>query len=495
MKEQTCAPDPSLLESMRSVGYDLNTAVADIIDNSIAANAHRVSVRYFDQGEAPYIAIVDDGDGMDLDTALAAMRLAGKSPLEQRDANDLGRFGLGLKTASFSQARSLLVRSISHGTGTTLCWDLDRVASTGRWSLEQLNEDETIAAIPAKVHASMPLNHGTCVLWRNLDKLETLTGSALRDVDRAMSEMAEYLALVFHRFTHPYLSDDIDKVTIDINGYELPRRDPFLADNPAVQITSVQRIGDSGATLRGYTLPYQNRLSDNDRKLLSLSEERGKTLTDTQGFYIYRAYRLITWGSWFRMLPKKQATKLSRVRVDIPNTLDAEWTLDIKKSKAAPPRIVSEVMKRYTQQLAKPSRRVQQFRGRKKSELPEAPIWDVIDDRDGAFRYEINQDNPYIASFMNDLTADQQKVFGELARALAYAIPYDDMESRFARDQRSTDAELTDTEARTFAQQMWALNSVAHFSPCQFVDRFKNVEPISLCSNGESILKEVAHVR
>lgn len=87
-----CTPDPNLLESMRSVGYSLNTAVADIIDNSIAAHAKTISIRYFDHGEDPYVAIIDDGDGMDYETAVNAMKLAGTNPNAKRNANDLGRF-------------------------------------------------------------------------------------------------------------------------------------------------------------------------------------------------------------------------------------------------------------------------------------------------------------------------------------------------------------------------------------------------------------------
>lgn len=104
-----CAPDPCLMESMRSVGYDLRTAIADIIDNSIAANAHHISIRFFNSSEEPYIAIIDDGDGMDYETALHAMKLGSNDPTKERKNEDLGRFGLGLKTASLSQARSLLL--------------------------------------------------------------------------------------------------------------------------------------------------------------------------------------------------------------------------------------------------------------------------------------------------------------------------------------------------------------------------------------------------
>ena len=493
MKECVCAPNPSLLESMRSVGYDLNTAIADIVDNSIAANATRVSILYFDYGDEPYIAIVDDGYGMDERQAFEAMQLAGNSPSRDRASNDLGRFGLGLKTASLSQARSLLVTTLRENVRTTLRWDLDAVARTGEWTLEQLDADETLAALPAKVHDSISILHGTCVLWRSLDKFETLAGKSLRDIDKVMAELVEYLALVFHRFTYPYPYDDIQQVTIDINGHVLPRRDPFLEDNPAVQRTPVQHIGLSGVTLRGYTLPYQNRLKNEDRELLHLGEQHGRTLADTQGFYIYRAHRLITWGNWFRMLPKKQATKLSRVRVDIPNSLDSEWTLDIKKSRAMPPKVVSDAMRRYVDRLAKPSRKAQQFRGRRKSNDPYAPVWDVVDDRDGAFRYEVNRKNPYIETFLDMLTNEQRNMFESLVQVLSDTIPYADMQSRFAVDKHAEPSAFDDVQARLFAEQVWKVYERLGMTAERFIEYFKNTEPMCLCHNGETILKEVSH--
>lgn len=151
-----CTPDPNLLESMRSVGYNLNTAIADIIDNSIAANAESISIRYFDHGEDPYMAIIDDGDGMDYETAVNAMKLAGTSPNATRNNSDLGRFGLGLKTASLSQARSVMVSTVQNGHQHTLRWDLDHVAQTHTWDLETMDERQTSLEMPEKYATSCP---------------------------------------------------------------------------------------------------------------------------------------------------------------------------------------------------------------------------------------------------------------------------------------------------------------------------------------------------
>ncbi|RYQ26964.1 ATP-binding region ATPase domain-containing protein [Bifidobacterium pseudolongum subsp. globosum] len=494
MADIICEPNPGLLESMRSVGYDLNTAVADVIDNSIAAGANNIDIRYCDYGEKPYIAIVDDGNGMDRETAIHAMQLAGTNSEETRSANDLGRFGLGLKTASLSQCRSLMVTSLQHGNMSTFRWDLDHVAQTNSWTLEELSRSYTYVALPAKVQSLMPTSHGTCVLWRKLDRLSSVFGRNVQDLDRAMHDLSDYLGLVFHRFLHPYPDDtDISRIHIRVNGEEVPHRDPFLTDNPAVQKLPPQMIEGTRAIIYGYTLPYASHMRAHDKELLGIADEQGKTLNDTQGFYIYRANRLITWGSWFRMLPRKQATKLSRVRIDIPNSMDDEWTLDIKKSKATPPKVVRDSMKRFANTLAKPSRRVQKFRGRKTSNDPQARIWDVIQDRGDTFRYKINRDNPYVVTFTESLTPAQLEGFNNVLDAIAIALPYADIESRIAMDERANGLDKVDEMVREKAQSYWAMSKAIGLTAAQFVDRFKDKEPFALSPNVETILKKVTN--
>lgn len=487
-----CTPDPNLLESMRSVGYNLNTAIADIIDNSIAAHARQISIRYFNHGEEPYVAIIDDGDGMNYTTAINAMKLAGANPNSTRKTNDLGRFGLGLKTASLSQARSVLLSTVQDSVRHTLRWDLDHVAATRQWDLEVLDHEQMQQALPPKIYDLMPSTHGTCVLWRNLDRLQTTAGDSLREIDQVMLELSEYLGLVFHRYLHPYPEDEIKQVAITVNGIPVPERDPFLIESSTV--TPVQRIPGTDAFLYGYTLPYQNKLTENDKKLLNLRESKGYTLTDTQGFYIYRAYRLITWGSWYRMLPRKAITKLSRVRVDIPNSMDAEWTLDIKKSQATPPKIIRDAMKRYVNSLAAPSRRIQQFRGRKTSDDPEARVWDIISEREGTFRYEINERNPYIQEFIHTLSSDQKRNFDNMLQIFAATFPYADIQSRLSLDQRNEEIALSKKSIQGRAKNIWLVCSqVLKMSPQEFVDKYKTQEPFSLFADVETILMEITH--
>src|SRR5262245_18928842 len=96
---------PSLVNSMCASGYDLDSAVADIIDNSISARATSVRIIVHEDGESSWIAIADDGWGMDDETLRNAMTFGCIDPEEARAPDDLGRFGLGLKTASLSQCR------------------------------------------------------------------------------------------------------------------------------------------------------------------------------------------------------------------------------------------------------------------------------------------------------------------------------------------------------------------------------------------------------
>lgn len=484
-----CTPDPSLLESMRSVGYSLNTAVADLIDNSIAAHAREINVCYFDHGEPPYVAIVDDGEGMDHRAAVSAMKLAGTSPTRMRSSEDLGRFGLGLKTASLSQARSVLLVTVFNGSCCALRWDLDHVAQTRSWDLEELDVGQIDRELPKKVSGMLSREHGTCVIWRNLDRLENVSGHALSDIDSSMRELADYLGLVFHRYLHPYPEDDVRQIDIRINGVPVPERDPFL-----VKVSSaspVQRVAGSDAVLQSYTLPFQNRLTEKDKELLDLRPTRGHTLEDTQGFYVYRAHRLITWGTWFRMLPRKSSTKLARVRVDIPNSMDDEWTLDIKKSMAYPPKTIRDAMRLYVDSLAAPSRRRQQFRGRKTGDDPEAHIWDVINDRDGVFRYQVNEKNPYVSAFVDELDEEQRRGFTGMMRILADALPYYDIQMRLSKDEAVSESDGLEEEIRKSAAQQWQ-KCKQFVSQERFISLFADVEPFSLSREASRILREVS---
>ena len=154
-----------LIESMRDIGYSLQTAVSDIIDNSIAAGAKNIEFLADTTSDLPAIGILDDGSGMSDDELLEAMRPGTRSPLEGRPDHDLGRFGLGLKTASFSQCRRLTVLTRKAGTTSCAVWDLDTVAESDEWYVEL---PDSIADIPWVDRLE---RNGTLVVWQKLDRL------------------------------------------------------------------------------------------------------------------------------------------------------------------------------------------------------------------------------------------------------------------------------------------------------------------------------------
>ena len=183
MRTVTSTPSASILiESLRDIGYSFETAVADLIDNSITAGATIIQIfGVLDEGRAR-VAIVDNGCGMSHDELLEAMRPGSRSPLEDRERSDLGRFGLGLKTASFSQGRRLTVVSRQAGVTKAARWDLDHVAEVDEWSLQLPDQ---LADVPwvSELGAS-----GTIVLWEKLDRVVDQADPA-----RAADQLADRL--------------------------------------------------------------------------------------------------------------------------------------------------------------------------------------------------------------------------------------------------------------------------------------------------------------
>ena len=226
MKEIPLPPEASqLLESLRSIGYSAEAAVADLIDNSITAESQVVEIR-FPAGTPSHLAVIDDGRGMDADALIAAMRHGSRSPIDQRPANDLGRFGLGLKTASLSQCRCLTVVSKRDGQLTACRWDLDFVKKSNQWLLLQLDKTE-LESLPY-VKELEAKKHGTMVLWTQLDRLAAGDKGDGAVVSARIDAVRRHLSLVFHR----YLSGEVgsSSLRILINRAEVDSVDPFCLE-------------------------------------------------------------------------------------------------------------------------------------------------------------------------------------------------------------------------------------------------------------------------
>jgi hypothetical protein len=419
---------PALTESMRAVGYSLESAIADLIDNSISADARSIRILFSPYGE-PYIAIIDDGLGMNPEELTHAMRHGAQSPTDVRTTNDLGRFGLGMKTASLSQCRELTVVSMKSGQLSAAQWDLDVIAATEKWTLLLLDPIE-IEKLPV-VKVLLSQDKGTMVLWRRLDRLSAGEGSVELALGDGMVRVREHLALVFHRFLSQEGSSG--KMDILINENPVSPLDPFLTWHRATQQLPEEsiRVGGALVLVQPFILPHYSKLDP--RELELAGGEEG--LRRQQGFYVYRNRRLIIWGTWFRLARQEELSKLARVRVDMPNTLDHLWTLDIKKSVAHPPLEVRQNLKRIVERIAESSRRVYTYRARRANDDTFVHIWDRTDGRDG-ISYRINREHPIIKSVEGRLDDTDVGMFHSALKALEEMFPTESLYGDMASDKR-----------------------------------------------------------
>jgi len=382
---------PTLMESTRAIGYSLEAASADIIDNSIAAGASEMQVYFFPVGQE-YVAFLDNGIGMSEAEIDIAMQYGSRNPLDDRASNDLGRFGLGLKTASLSQCEVLTVISKQNDNICARRWDLNYVVETGNWSLLILNKNE-INECPHFMDLEK-LKSGTLVIWQKLDRLKSGEVNFEEALGRKMDLVKEHLSLVFHR----YLSGEpgIKKLSININGQQLEPTDPFLITKSAQAIDDeVIVVKGKKIIVRPYILPHISKM--NKTEIEKLGGKDG--LRRQQGFYIYRNKRLLVWGTWFRMMRQGEMSKLVRIRVDIPNDLDNLWTLDIKKSSAIPPAEVRMNLRNIVDKMAEKSKRTWTTRGKIEGDTKVTHVWNRIRTRNGGFIYEINREYPLFKEF------------------------------------------------------------------------------------------------
>lgn len=324
----------AMIEALRGIGYNTATALADIIDNSIAAGASNIDLNFHWDSIDSRIEILDDGKGMNPNELDLAMRLGEKNPLEIRTEGDLGRFGLGLKTASFSQCKRLTVASKKNDALSILHWDLDVIANDkeDRWILLE-GAPQTLNNL-CKERLSK-LSAGTYVCWEVLDRIIT-TKFNTQDFMDLIDVVESHISMVFHRF----LDGTYGKIKIKINGTAVKPWDPFMDGNPAKpwHAPTVKHPVDKYVEVECHVLPHKDRLTEVD-----FNKYQGPDgWTAQQGFYVYRGGRMLVSGDWLglgrgRLWTKDEAHKLARIRLDIPVHGDSEWKIDIKKATARPP--------------------------------------------------------------------------------------------------------------------------------------------------------------
>lgn len=430
----------SLTASLRDLGYSLEMAVADLIDNSISADATDIQIFCDISRSAPALIIADNGRGMSEDEVIAAMRHGATDPRRERGPKDLGRFGLGLKTASFSQCRRLTVVSVVKGERAGAEWNLARVEEDDDWFISVLEQDE-IAEQPFFETLG---DAGTLVIWRDLDRLfEDETGQKRDEiVNEKLAVVERHLSLVFHRF----LAGEVKgrrKLSIRINGHPVAAFDPFCRKNEATQMLRDEKvwIGEVPVVMQPYILPHHSRLTASE---YDYYQDRSDFISN-QGAYVYRNDRLMAWGDWFRLVPKGEATKLARVQIDFPNSLDEAWTIDIKKSRARPPHAVRERLRQIISQITARSVTVHRGRGQKLFQESQAPLWERYADH-GGIRFAINAEHPLVASLGARLSPADADSLRVLLDSIAAALPVEMIYSDYSTHPREVSQTVADRD-------------------------------------------------
>lgn len=437
---------PTLIESTRAIGYSLEAALADIIDNSIAAKASKISIKFF-PFEGAYISILDNGIGMTGDELTNAMQYGSKNPSCERDPYDLGRFGLGLKTASLSQCKKLTVISVKNGEISGRMWDIDYVIKTGEWSLILLDIEE-MRELP-QFDELISNNNGTLVVWQDLDRLSIGENNFATNFSIKMDEVREHISLVFHRYITGEFG--IKKVEILINNQIIKANDPFLIKK-STQIMDDEVIIVRGQKIiiRPFILPHISKLSENEIKEIGGKEG----LRKQQGFYVYRNKRLLVWGTWFRMMRQGDLSKLARVQVDIPNSLDDLWTLDIKKSTAMPPEDVRKNLRLIIEKIVEGSKRTWTYRGKKETDDSKIHVWNRLKTRNGGVLYKINRDYPLIDTINNSCIAPDL-VLEQLLTQIEKNLPLNSLYIDLTNDERlDNDIEIQKEEYIIMLKQL-----------------------------------------
>lgn len=424
---------PTLMWSTRAIGYTTPAAVADLIDNSIYAKASQIFINFI-SGEKSYISILDNGEGMDKKELREAMKYGSGNPWQERNGGDLGRFGLGLKTASLSQCRKLTVISKCKNGINGFCWDLDYIIDEAKnWDLLELEQND-FAFVP-QYEKLKTLAQGTLIVWQNLDRLCAGDENKESGMILKIREVEEHLAVTFHRFLQG--ESGIKRIQMFSNGVPIHAKDPFYiskSDEMPSEIIEVPfekdgvRTTDS-ITVTPYILPFSDSLTQ-----IELDELGGKDgLIKNQGFYIYRNKRLIVAADWFRLARKTDLTKLCRVKVDLPNSMDEAWTLDVKKSMAIPPEVVLRNLKRIMTPILNAGKRKYRFRAKRESSAANMKVWMPEETRNGVI-YSINREYPIIKALIKEIGYSRK--LDVLFRLIEQNIPLNTIHSDFYDDKK-----------------------------------------------------------
>lgn len=318
-------------KALRAVGYSFETAVADLLDNSVDATATNIRIRFvIDNEKYLSLVILDDGHGMDEAKLRTAMTYGAD---EDKEIERLGKFGLGLKLASLSQAKSLLVITMDkerdvHG----MAWAEDGVSKG--FECEILDEEEC-KMVTYNSFPCFPFKKTwTLVVLEKLWRVGEGLGNPSQKAQELLESLKKHLGLVFHR----YMKDHGSNLEIHIDTMEFESKktgisqvvvalDPF--GYPAAGAegfpAEIQIEGEAGNLFKITAHVWPPNSSSPNYRLHGGANNR-------QGFYFYRKNRLIQGGGWNNLREIDSHMSLARVEIDISPSVDFAFGLDVKKS-------------------------------------------------------------------------------------------------------------------------------------------------------------------
>lgn len=348
-------------EVFRGSTYTVETALADLVDNSIEAKAQKIDILL--DISANYVAIMDNGVGMSDDTHRESMKIAAET--REYEGGSLGKFGTGMKAASLSQARRLVVATRESGKAriTVRALDIDHVAKVNDWEKITLVLDES--ALPAFASSHLKDTSGTVVIWENLDRIFSDIDLSPEERRKEMLDKSErttqHLGMVFHRF----ISGEVKgagNVTLTVNKRVVEAWDPYCRTERTIEVGKhTLSFNDSEIKVTGYVLPSEKEFTT---KAAFMAASGIKKWNQSQGFYVYRNDRLIRWGGWLTVKAVDEHTKLARISLELSSELDSYLQLNVAKSSLTLPlelkRLLSPIVadvsgkanKRYRAKLA-----------------------------------------------------------------------------------------------------------------------------------------------
>lgn len=336
-----------LIKSLRDMGYEFESAVADLIDNSIAARANTIRINTHWAGADSYVSIADNGVGMSAQELREALRFGAE---RDYDDDDLGKFGLGLKTASLSQCRKLIVASRQNESRADInayCWDMSHIEATNRWEILPVST----ADLPEKVRLHLKETTGTVVVWQHLDRILGYNNPEGEPARKRLIEMCrtleEHVAMAFHRFLENKVRGK--RLAIYIQEERVTPWDPFVANEIKRKVLEPLSLrveghaGRSDVVFEPYVLPAQSMFSSPEAHKRASGPNQWNR---QQGFYIYRADRLIQSGGWSGIRTIDEHLKLARIAVFFSPKLDEEFKINVPKMKVAFPAEIREDVER-----------------------------------------------------------------------------------------------------------------------------------------------------